>query len=229
MIIAGLQKLTLLDYPGKVACTVFTPGCNLRCPYCHNATFALGKGGGEITLDEFFAFLKKRESVLDGVCVTGGEPLMQKDLERFLKDIKNLGLLVKLDTNGFYPQKLARLIEGGAVDYIAMDIKAPAEKYPEVTGAEDADVSLVKESVKIILGSGVKYEFRTTAVKELLCPEDFYDMAKLIDGAGAYFIQNFVDSGDIIKENLHPFSKEELGEAKKFAEKVLPFVSLRGV
>jgi len=163
------------------------------------------------------------------VCVTGGEPLMQKDLERFLKDIKNLGLLVKLDTNGFYPQKLARLIEGGAVDYIAMDIKAPAEKYPEVTGAEDADVGLVKESVKIILGSGVKYEFRTTAVKELLNPEDFYDMAKLIDGAGAYFIQNFVDSGDIIKENLHPFSKEELGEAKKFAEKVLPFVSLRGV
>ena len=167
MIIQGLQKLTLLDYPGKVACTIFTAGCNFRCPFCHNASLVIDTSANEtIPEEEIFRFLTKRQGILDGVCISGGEPLIQDGIEEFIRQIKEMGYDVKLDTNGSFPDKLIRLVEAGLINYVAMDIKNSQEHYGRTIGIEDYDIRDVHRSVKYLMSGKVPYEFRTTVVRE---------------------------------------------------------------
>lgn len=230
MKIMGLQKLTLLDYPEKLACTVFTGGCNLRCPFCHNASLVKSCNGCEaIPEKEFFNFLEKRQGILDGVCITGGEPLLQPDLEAFLRRIKENGFLIKLDTNGCFPDKLKALVAQGLVDYIAMDIKSSPEKYNSATGIKDLDLSGIRESIDYLLTEPVDYEFRTTVVKGLHDDVSLREAAKLIHGAKRYFLQKFVDSGDLIGSGLSSFSDNVM---RSFLSIVSPYVkmaALRGL
>lgn len=220
--------MTLLDYPGKMACTVFTYGCNFRCGFCHNALLVTEENSNNISEDEFFAFLKKRQGVLEGVCISGGEPTLQKDLDEFISKIKTLGYTVKLDTNGSNPNVLKKLIDKSLIDYIAMDIKNSPEKYSMTCGCE-VDIALIKESVSIIMASGIDHEFRTTTVKDYHSAEDFYSIGQWLQGESKYFIQHFEDSGNLISDNLSPLDKDEM---TKLAEKIrdkLPNVFLRGV
>ncbi|MDD7494241.1 MAG: anaerobic ribonucleoside-triphosphate reductase activating protein, partial [Eubacteriales bacterium] len=178
MLIHGLQKLTLLDYPGKVACTVFTGGCNFRCPFCHNGSLVLRPDEGEhIPEEELFALLKKRQGVLEGVCITGGEPTLAFGLETLMARIKEMGYLVKLDTNGTRPKAVKRIIDAGLADMIAMDIKNSYKKYPETCGVPGYDTAPVKESIQLIMSSGIDYEFRTTVMREFHTPDDIRAIA----------------------------------------------------
>lgn len=232
MIICGLQKLTLLDYPGKVACTVFTGGCNLRCPFCHNASLVVEPAPGEaVTNDDFFAFLKKRQGVLDGVCVSGGEPLLQTDLPQFLKRIRALGYQIKLDTNGCFPERLQAVVSEGLVDYVAMDIKNSPEQYAETIGIPRIDTAKIRESVAFLLSGPVDYEFRTTVVRGLHTAASLRGAAHLITGAKRYFLQKFVDSGDLVGDSrqFSAFSDEEMREFRKEVQPFVPSVALRGV
>ena len=194
----GLQKLTLLDYPEHVACTVFTSGCNMRCPFCHNADLAVGNDSSlPETHESLLEFLKARKKILDGVCITGGEPLLHQETVDLLSEIKSLGLKVKLDTNGSYPGRLKTAVNEGLVDMVAMDIKNSREKYKVTAG--DCDVlDKVKESVDFLLSGKVNYEFRTTVTGNLHTPEDFIDIGTWIAGNSKYFIQRFKDSGNIL-------------------------------
>lgn len=230
MVVFGLQKLSLLDYPGKTACTVFTGGCNFRCPYCHNASLVVGLDEVEpISNDDFFSFLNKRRNILDGICITGGEPLLQPDIENFIREIKNLGYSVKLDTNGTFPDKLIRLVDENLIDYVAMDIKNSPQKYDVTVGLTGIDFSKIKCSVEFLLSNPINYEFRTTVVKELHNKEDFLSIGEWIKGAKQYFLQSFIDSGDILGGSFSAYSKTELEEIK---ELMLPYVKethIRGV
>lgn len=226
MRIAGLQKMTLLDFPNRVAATVFLPGCNFRCPFCHNSS--LLRGVDELSEDMVFAFLKKRQGLLDGVAVTGGEPLLQPDLGDFLEKIKALGFKVKLDTNGSRPQDLEKLLQRGLIDYIAMDIKNSPEKYERTAGAEGI-LPPVKESVELIRSCGIEYEFRTTVVAELHQPEDFHGIGQWIRGAKAYYLQCFEDSGDILCPGLHAPTKAQLEQYLAIAGSYIPNTHLRGI
>lgn len=229
MRIGGLQKITLLDFPGAVACTVFTSGCNLRCPFCHNAPLVETLGDDELFGEEvLFELLKKRKGVLDGVAITGGEPLMQRDIEEFIAKIKALGFKVKLDTNGTYPEKLKSLLQKELLDYVAMDVKAPVENYGAVAGT-DAFGEKIEESIKLLLGCNIPYEFRTTVVNELHDDDDFHKIGKLIKGAKAYYIQCFKDSENILKDGLSAPSKEDLERYLSIARKYVENTSLRGI
>ncbi len=229
MKIAGLQKLTLLDFPGRVACTVFTYGCNFRCPFCHNASLVLpGNGEGEISEEEFFAFLGKRRGILDGVAITGGEPTLSAGLYEFIERIRGEGFAVKLDTNGALPEKLRPLLESGLLDYVAMDIKTLPEKYDSVAGVR-VNAEKICESIKMIRESGVPYEFRTTVVKGLHEKDDIVGVARLLGEGVNYFLQSFVDSGDILTPGCDAFSPEEMHEMCEAAGVYCPSVSLRGV
>ena len=173
MKISGFQKTTLLDYPGKVACTVFLNGCNFRCPFCHNADLVIPESEtGIFTENEIFEYLKKRKGILDGVCITGGEPLLNKEISEFMKRIKEMGLLVKLDTNGSFPERLEEIIRAGVVDYVAMDIKNSFEKYSETSGLSNKDLTNIKRSIDLIMEGKTDYEFRTTVVREFHTVED---------------------------------------------------------
>ncbi|MBP3391124.1 MAG: anaerobic ribonucleoside-triphosphate reductase activating protein [Clostridia bacterium] len=229
MRISGFQKMTLLDFPGRVACTVFTFGCNLRCPFCHNASLVVGGGEAEFSKEEILAYLKKRTGLLDGVCITGGEPLLQSDIADFIKEIKALGYAVKLDTNGCYPEKLKELVLGGLVDYVAMDVKNCFSKYGQTVGIKDFDVSPIKESAAFLISSGIDFEFRTTIVAELHTVEDIKALAADIKGAKRYFLQNFVDSGDIIGQGLSAHKREILEQMQAEAAKTLDIVEIRGI
>lgn len=230
MVIQGLQKLTLLDYPGKVACTIFTAGCNFRCPFCHNASLVIDTyKNQEIPEEELFSFLKKRTGVLDGVCVTGGEPLIQQGIEDLLLKIKELGYAVKLDTNGSFPDKLRRLVEQGLVDYVAMDIKNSQESYGKTIGIEEYDIENVNRSVQYLLRGNVPYEFRTTVVQELHRRSDFESIGRWIEGAQHYYLQQFVDSGDIIQSGLHGYNKDIMSQALEIVRKRVPTAELRGL
>lgn len=230
MVIQGLQKLTLLDYPGKVACTIFTAGCNFRCPFCHNASLVIDTyKNQEIPEEELFSFLKKRTGVLDGVCVTGGEPLIQQGIEDLLMNIKELGYTVKLDTNGSFPDKLRRLVEQGLVDYVAMDIKNSQESYGKTIGIEEYDIENVNRSVQYLLRGNVPYEFRTTVVQELHRRSDFESIGRWIEGAQHYYLQQFVDSGDIIHPGLHGYNKDIMNQALEIVRKRVPTAELRGL
>lgn len=193
MILKGLQKTTLLDFPEKLACTVFTGGCNMRCPFCHNASLVVSPNeNSDISEKEFFDFLAKRKNILDGVCITGGEPLLQKDIEAFMKKIKDMGFALKLDTNGAFPDRLKSLIDKGLVDYVAMDIKNSKEKY-SMTAGIDIDISKISESISLLLECNIPFEFRTTVVKELHSHDDLVAISEWISGAKAYFLQSFTD------------------------------------
>ncbi len=229
--IAGMQKLTLLDYPGKVACTVFTAGCDLRCPFCHNASLALPERPRDsMELGEVLAFLKKRLGILDGVAVTGGEPLMHPGITDVLREIKALGYSVKLDTNGTFPERLREVVEAGLADRVAMDIKAAPENYGKLVGIPDFDISKVRESAAYLMNCGVDYEFRTTAVKGLHTAADFEGIARWIAGAKEYYIQEFKDSGDLIAgEGLEGFTAEEMDALADIVRPLVPGVKIRGI
>lgn len=197
MKISGLQKLTLLDYPGNAACTVFTPGCNFRCPFCHNAGLVLRGGEGQVNINEFIEFLKSRRGRLDGVCITGGEPLLQLGIEDFIKAVRAEGYKVKLDTNGSFSQKLQALVENGLIDYVAMDIKNCFRRYAVSAGAE-VNVQAVMQSVEFLKSGAVDYEFRTTVVKELNSFEDMQELARDIGSVKRYYLQQYKNSGDVI-------------------------------
>ena len=229
MKISGFQKMTLLDFPGKVAATIFTFGCNLRCPFCHNASLVLGGAQESYTEEEILSYLEKRKGLLDGVCITGGEPLLQDGIAEFIKSIKDLDYSVKLDTNGCYPEKLKELINSGLVDYVAMDIKNSLSKYGETVGIKNFDTAPIKESISFLINSNIDFEFRTTVVSELHTVEDIKAISEEIRGAKKYFLQSFVDSGDLIGENLSAHDKSVLKEMKAVAEQTLDIVEIRGI
>lgn len=226
----GFQKLTLLDFPGKVACVVFTAGCNFRCPFCHNASLVTHiQDSTPIDEEEILQYLQKRKGLLDGVCITGGEPLMHPELEDFIRAVRALGLAVKVDTNGCYPERLQSLIDQGLVDYVAMDIKNRRERYAETAGVPDLDLAAIDESIALLSEGRVDYEFRTTVVQGLHTVEDVDAIARWLQGAPRYFLQNFTDSGDILGENMLPVSVETLRKMAQTAQQSLPCAKLRGV
>ena len=229
--VAGLQKLTLLDYPGHVACTVFTGGCNFRCPFCHNAPLVLPERlGSDTNEEEVLKFLKKRVGVLDGVAVTGGEPLIHKSLPEFLSKIKELGYSIKLDTNGSFPEELKKLVENGLVDRVAMDIKNSPALYADTVGIPGLDLSAVERTKDYLLSGIVDYEFRTTVVRGIHTKESLLEAAEWIRGAREYYLQQYKDSGDIIDpDNLSAFSEEEMKDLLEEVEKIVPAAKLRGV
>ncbi|MCF7836298.1 anaerobic ribonucleoside-triphosphate reductase activating protein [Candidatus Gracilibacteria bacterium] len=239
MQIAAIQKLTLLDFPTKTACTVFTLGCNFRCGYCHNPELVLPeKFPSEMMLeDDLFAFLAKRKGMLDGVCVTGGEPTLQKDLPEFLKQIRKRGFLVKLDTNGSRPDVLEKLFKARLLDYVALDVKSSPEGYEKLVGLNQPSPRLrqasisekVQSSKNLIVQSGVPYEFRTTLVREIHDEKEFAQILEFVRGAEKYFLQNFVGKQgclDSAFEKMHGFTNSEL---KKMCEEAKEFVRECGV
>lgn len=226
----GFQKMTLLDYPGKVACTLFTAGCNFRCPFCHNALLVTQIDNREIYDEDLILdFLDKRKGLLDGVCVTGGEPLLNPEIENFLFKVKEKGYKIKVDSNGSFPDRLKSIVNNGLADYIAMDIKNCKEKYAMTVGLDSFDLSNIEKSVDFLISSGTDFEFRTTVVKEFHTVDDIRKISEWICGAKRYFLQNFVDSGSLIGESLHPVDKETLETMRKTAEKHIPDTSLRGI
>lgn len=229
MLIKGFQKLTVLDFPGRTACTVFTGGCNFRCPFCHNALLVTEMDEYFYTEEEIFEHLEKRKNVIDGVAVTGGEPLLQKDIERFLYEIKDKGFAVKLDTNGSFPEKLEGILQLGLADYVAMDIKNCPEKYAETIGVKDFDIKPVFKSIELLKSSDVDYEFRTTVTANFHTPEDIEKTARWIQGAPRYFLQNFEDSGNLIDKTCRGVSRDEMREMLRRAQKFIPNAELRGM
>jgi pyruvate formate lyase activating enzyme len=214
MRIGGIQKFSLIDYPGRLAAVIFTQGCNFRCPYCHNPELVNPKSFGKsLPEDSIISFLEKRSGRLDGVSITGGEPALQPDLIPFIERVKRLGYAVKIDTNGTLPGVLDELIERRLVDYIAMDIKGPFKKYGEIAGAE-IDTEIIRQSVERVMNSGIDYEFRTTVVKSLLTAEDLQKTAALIRGARRYVLQKFVPSKCLDER----FARETTYTEKEFEE-----------
>ena len=229
MIIDGFQKLTLLDFPEKMACTVFTHGCNLRCPFCHNASLVDGREKEHIAEQEILDFLEKRKGLLDGVAITGGEPLLQKDIRQFIEAVREKGFLVKLDTNGFYPDKLAELLSAGLVDYVAIDIKNSPSKYALTAGLDTLDLAPLERSIELLKTSGVDYEFRTTVVNPLHEKEDFEEIGKWLEGSKKYFLQQFVDSGDVLSEGMSAYDEQTVRDFLEVARKYIPAAEVRGI
>lgn len=227
MNIAGVQKVTLLDYPGKVACEIFTQGCNFECPFCQNSGLIPITNTGEFSEEEIFEYLNLRKNILDGVVITGGEPTVQKDLKSFIKKIKDLGLLVKLDTNGGNPKVLQELIDEKLVDYVAMDIKNIFNKY-NITAGKKINLDNIKKSIEILKASKIDYEFRTTIIKEMHSLDDIINICKLV-GNAKYYLQNFEDSENVIDHSLHGFSREELLFIDKYLKDVFPNVEIRAL
>ena len=227
MNIAGVQKVTLLDYPGKVACEIFTQGCNFECPFCQNSSLIPITNTGEFSEEEIFEYLTLRKNILDGVVITGGEPTVQKDLKSFIKKIKDLGLLVKLDTNGGNPKVLQELIDEDLVDYVAMDIKNIFNKY-NITAGKKINLDNIKKSIEILKASKIDYEFRTTIIKEMHSLDDIVSICKLV-GNAKYYLQNFEDSENVIDHSLHGFSREELLFIDKYLKDVFPNVEIRAL
>lgn len=227
---SGLQKLAMVDYPGKLAATVFTGGCNLRCPFCHNAVLVLHPDQAEHLREaDILDFLSRRRGLLDGVVLSGGEPLLHDGAADFLRQVRDLGFAVKLDTNGCDPARLAEILNQGLVDYVAMDVKNAPARYAETVGIPGFNPAPVEESIRLLRKSTVDYEFRTTLVRELHRPEDLDAIAAWLAGAPRYYLQNFVDSGNLIGRGYHGFTAEQL---QGFAERVRPFfgaVELRGI
>lgn len=231
MSIQYYQKLTLLDFPGRVACTVFFHGCNFRCPFCHNPALVI-KSPGEDRVDRegFFDFLKSREGVLEGVAITGGEPLMTDEIIGFAEDIKKAGFAVKIDTNGYYPERLGVLIENGCADYYAMDIKNSPELYAETVGRPYVDMSRIEKSISLLIDKAPDYEFRTTVIKEFHTEKSLIGAAGLIKGAKRYFLQNFKDSGELVGDGGYSsYKREELEAMLNNIRKIIPNTELRGI
>lgn len=231
MLLKGLQKLTLLDFPGRMAATVFTGGCNLRCPFCHNASLVLGervREGAVIEESEFFAFLEKRKRMLEGVCVSGGEPTLMPDLLPFLERIKELGYLVKLDTNGTAPGVIREGVKAGLIDYVAMDIKSSREGYARAVGIDGFDTSKIEESAALLMSGIVDFEFRTTLVRELHSEADIIGIGEWLGGDERYFLQTFKDSGDLISDGFSGYDEKETEDLLKVLLPYLPNARIRG-
>ena len=226
---AGLQKMTLLDFPGLIACTVFLPSCNLRCPFCHNASLVLPERKKDvITQEDLLGFLTSRKGKLDGVCITGGEPTLYQELPEFLSKVKALGFQIKLDTNGTNPQMLRHIIEHDLCDYVATDIKNCPEKYALTCGGKDV-LEQVKESAKFLMDGTKEYEFRTTAMHPYHEQEDFAAIGRWLKGAKRYFIQNFVDSGDLLSSGMEPLTEDEMKACQMAVQQYIPNTQLRGM
>lgn len=232
MKVTGIQKLTLLDYPGVVACTVFTAGCNFRCPFCHNAMLVLPEQIDNecLTDDEVFGFLKKRRGVLDGVAVTGGEPLLHADMPEFLARVKEMGYKIKLDTNGSNPELLSEIVKNKLVDRVAMDIKNAPEEYARTIGLESFDIAPVERSKEMLLRGDIDYEFRTTVVKGIHTKESLIGAAKWIEGAKEYYLQQFKDSGNLIlPDGLSAYDEKQMHALADAVRDYVPTVEVRGV
>lgn len=230
MNLQGLQRLTLLDFPGVTACTVFTSGCNFRCPFCHNAPLVINAPTQPaIDEEEFFAFLKKRQGILEGVAVTGGEPLLQSDIAPFLRRIRDLGYRVKLDTNGSMPDRLGALLDEGLVDHVAMDIKNSPSKYGLTVGVPDFDIAPILHSIDLLMHNGVSYEFRTTLVRQFHTDKDMFDISLMLKGAQAYFLQAFRPGENVIDSNLSALTPTEMEEYRSLVLPLVPNTALRGV
>lgn len=225
--IAGLQKMTLLDFPGKVACTVFLGGCNYRCPFCHNAELFTGKVKEVMSTDTFLTFLKKRQNLLDGVCVSGGEPTLSPELEQLLTEIKGLGFLVKLDTNGSRPAVLKQLVGAGLVDYVAMDVKNGPSRYARTVGLEKVDLAAVEESLRFLVDGGIGYELRTTLVSQLHDGASMEEMGQWLSGLvprkkpRQLFLQSFVDRDTVAFSGLCAPGENEV---LSFADILTPYI-----
>lgn len=233
MKICGLQKLTLLDYPGKVACTVFIGGCNFRCPWCHNYDLATGEAPETMTIPDLLGFLQERKGKLEGVAITGGEPCLNPDLADLLRGIKTIGYKVKLDTNGSQDKMLKTVVKDGLVDYVAMDIKNRPSKYKITTGVkytvDFANKERIKKSIDFLLKSNIPYEFRTTVVDEFHEPQDFESIGRMIQGAKSYYLQVFTNRDSVPYSNFHAPSQEKLQECLVTVRKYVPNAFLRGV
>jgi len=227
MVLAGLQKLTLLDYPGKVACTVFTAGCDLRCPFCQNSGLLTGVTD-TVSREELLAFLKKRQGILEGVCITGGEPLLQPDLAELLGEIRALGYPCKLDTNGTHPDRLAALLRAGLLDYVAMDVKNTPARYSETAGVP-VDLAAVAQSMTLLRESGIPYEFRTTVVREHHTPADLLAIAGWLDPRDPWFLQQFRDGDTVLQPGLHPWEDADMAALLPEIQKTIPQARLRGL
>lgn len=221
MNIHGLQKMTLLDFPGKVACTVFLGGCDMRCPFCHNWELVDASAQAIMDENELFRFLGGRIGLLDGVAFTGGEPLMRNDLMDVIKRIRDMGFKIKLDTNGNHPDRLRSVVDAGLIDYVAMDVKNSPERYGETIGLPGFDISRIKESIDYLMNCGTDYEFRTTVVKQFHDEDSFKGIAELIKGAEKYYLQGFVDRETVPYAGLEGYTKEEM---EKFLDIVSPYV-----
>ena len=229
MKIHGLQKMTLLDFPGKVACTVFLGGCDLRCPFCHNAELIDGTAPAVMEEEELLAFLKKRQGLLEGVAVTGGEPLLRgDDLTRLAEKIRELGYPLKLDTNGTHPERLRKLIDAGLVSYVAMDIKNSPEKYAETCGLQQMDLTPVRESVSLLKEGRTDYEFRTTTIDELHDAESFRRIGEWIRGAKRYYLQKFTDRDTVPFDGFHAPGDEKMERYLAIAREYVPEAEIRG-
>lgn len=230
MNIHGLNKLTLLDYPGKVAATVFLGSCNFRCPFCHNRDLVLNPSGQPV-IDpaDVLRFLKKRRGILEGVCITGGEPTLCPDLEELIRQIHSLGYAVKLDTNGFRPAVVKDLVSKNLLNMVAMDVKSSPEGYPQVVGVPHLDLSPIRETVRFLMEGHVPYEFRTTVVKELHSPDTFREIGQWISGCSAYYLQAYRDSDTVICPGFHTNTKEELEEYRQLLLQTIPIVGIRGM
>ena len=230
MLIKGLQKLTLLDFPEKMACTLFAFGCNFRCPFCHNASLVLSDRADGAVIEEevFFKFLRSRRGILEGVCISGGEPTLQPDLPDFIRKVKELDYAVKLDTNGYRPTVLKALVAEGLLDYVAMDIKNSLSRYPDTVGISRFDTAPIEESADFLMEGRVPFEFRTTLVKGLHTPESVAEMGQRLRGGERFFLQTFVDSGDLIAEGLTGFDREETAALLETLCKYVPNAQIRG-
>lgn len=229
MLISGLQKVTLLDYPGHIACTIFFGGCNLRCPFCHNMELVLHpEKFPKISVDEILSFLKERKGKLNGVAITGGEPLLNNDIEELLIPIKELGYPIKLDTNGFFPAQIKKLMDKKLVDKFAMDVKSSSKNYKKVVGVDDIKDTFM-ESIALLLNSDIDYEFRTTCVKGLHTEEDFYDIREMIKGAKNYFLQNYKAAPDMKDLPFESFTRSELEVFASIVKDSVKNVEIRGV
>lgn len=228
MIISGFQKLTLLDYPEKTACLIFTQGCNFRCPFCHNKDL-LCHSKGEFQEEEIFNYLEKRKGLIDGVCITGGEPLLQPDIQKFISKIKDMGFLVKLDTNGSNPEKLQELLNLNLLDYVAMDIKNDFNDYLETSGIFKFNLDNIKKSIEIIKNSGIDYEFRTTIVKQLHNLDKILSICEYLGCDTKYYLQNYNDCETVLKKGLTGFENDELINFKNILNKTYPNVIIRGI
>lgn len=230
MKICGLNKTTLLDYPGKVAATIFLGGCNFRCPFCQNSSLVVRPQEEiEIPREEIMIFLKKRKGILDGVCVSGGEPTLAAELKELLEEIKSLGYLVKLDTNGTRPQVIRELLRAGLVDFVAMDIKSSLDNYSKVSGIRELNLEEIQESAEMIRTQSPDYEFRTTVVRELHQEEDFMKIASWLSGVKAYYLQAYRDSDQVLQPGFHSYDRGELENFCQILRRTIPLVQIRGL
>jgi len=229
MKIHGLQKMTLLDFPGKVACTVFLGGCDMRCPFCHNAELIDGSAPAVMDEEELLAFLKKRVGLLEGVAITGGEPLLRgEELIRLAERIREMGYPLKLDTNGTHPERLRKMLDGGLCAYVAMDIKNSPERYARTAGLEEMDLGPVRESVSLLMEGRCEYEFRTTTVAELHDGESFRKIGEWIRGAERYYLQKFTDRETVPFEGFHAPAEEQMIEYRDIVREYVPAAEIRG-